>query len=451
VKSRGSPAGETGPKEAQVRITIPRWVQLVLIPVAIFVALYFGRAASHAVFVFLISTIVALLLNPVVLAMGRIKCPRWLAVPVVYLVFLGVVVAIIVLLAPPLVRQFQRLFNSIPGWLDSLNRLLADLENWFAGHNITVSLQINTSDIVNWLQTHSAQSVGTIVTVGRSVVTALINLFLTVVISFYMLIDGKRIFRFLCRFAPGETAVKESYVRGLQSAFSRWVRGQALLGATVGLACGLAVWILSWQMVNVWPEGGQYALLFGFWAGITEVIPYVGPYLGAIPPVIAAAFHSPFAALMIIIIYFVIQQLEGHVLAPNIVGSSVGVHPLVVIFGLLAGAQIGGILGMIAALPLLAMLRHTLTFYEFKMSRAPWAGDDGIVLIPARSTAPPPRMVKPPGGAAGPAEEPGHSDRLGHIDHPGHTDHLGGTRARGDSRETQPPEEQDTDGRPTGG
>jgi predicted PurR-regulated permease PerM len=89
----------------------------------------------------------------------------------------------------------------------------------------------------------------------------------------------------------------------------------------------------------------------------------------------------------------VIQQLEGHILAPNIVGSSVGVHPLIVIFALLAGAEIGGILGILASLPLLALLRHTLTFYDFRLSKAPWAGDDGIALIPARSGAPPPRRV----------------------------------------------------------
>jgi len=407
LNPRASLAEETGEKEAQVRITIPRWVQLVLIPVAIFLALYFSRAASHAVFVFLISTIVALFLNPVVLALGHIKCPRWLAVPVVYLVFVGAVVLIFVLLGPPLIRQFQRLFEAVPAWLDALNRQLAHLEHWLSTHNIKASLQINTSDIVNWIQAHTAQSVGTLFTVGRSVATALINLFLTVVVSFYMLIDGKRIFRFLCRLAPGESQVKETYVRGLQGAFSRWVRGQALLGAAVGLACGLGVWILSWKVVNVWPEGGQYALLFGFWAGITEVIPYVGPYLGAVPPVIAAFFHSPTAALVVIIVYFVIQQLEAHVLAPNIVGGSVGVHPLVVIFALLAGAQIGGLLGMIAALPLLAMLKHTLTFYEFKMSRAPWAGDDGIALIPAKSGLPPPRRVKPPGGSEAPGEDLG--------------------------------------------
>jgi len=271
-----------------VRITIPRWAQAVLIPVAIFLGIYFVKIASHAMFVFLMSTVVALLLNAIVLGMKRLKVPRWLAVPFVYLAFAAVIVVLFIFLGPPLVRQFQRLFEAIPGWLDDINRLLGDLQNWLATHNIKVNLHLNTTDIVNWLQSHGSRSVGTLFSVGLSVAGMIINIFLTVVVSFYMLIDGKRIFRFLCRLAPGTPEVKEAYVRGLQSAFSRFVRGQALLAATVGLACGLAVWVLSWDMVGVWPEGGQYALLFGFWAGVTEVIPYVGPYIGAVPPVIAA-------------------------------------------------------------------------------------------------------------------------------------------------------------------
>ncbi|MCE5253646.1 MAG: AI-2E family transporter [Actinomycetia bacterium] len=382
-----------------MRVTIPRWVQLILIPVAIFLALYFSKAASHAVWVFLVSTIIALLLNPLVLGMRRIKFPRWLGVPIVYLAFVAVVVVLVIFLGPLLVDQFQRLFNAVPGWLEALSDLLGDLEVWLASRGVDISLQFDAADIIDWLETHGTESLGTLVTVGWSVVGAIVNLILTVIVSFYMLIDGNRIFRFLCRLAPGEPGVKAAYVRGLQTAFSKFVRGQALLGATIGLVCGLAIWILSWELVGVWPEGGQYALLFGFWAGLTECIPYVGPWIGAVPPVIAAFFHSPLTALIVIIIYFVVQQLESHILAPNIVGSSVGVHPLIVIFALLAGAQIGGILGMLASLPLLAMLKHTLTFYEFKMSKAPWAGDDGIAIIPARSGAPPPRRVKPPGAS----------------------------------------------------
>jgi hypothetical protein len=120
--------------------------------------------------------------------------------------------------------------------------------------------------------------------------------------------------------------------------------------------------------------------------------------------VIAAAFFSPWAGLAVAIAYLVIQQLEGHVLAPNIVGNSVGVHPLLVIFALLAGAQIGGILGMIAALPILAMLKHTFTFYDFKFSRAPWVGDDGVVLSQATVTgsAAPEAIARPVSPGMGP-------------------------------------------------
>jgi predicted PurR-regulated permease PerM len=373
-----------------VRISIPRWAQFILIPIAVVLALYFGRAASHAIFVFLMSSIVALLLNPLVLASKRIKCPRWLAVPLVYIVFIGAVVLIFVYLGPPLVDQLQKLFNAVPGWLDSLNKQLVNLEGWLARHDVHANLQINTGDIVGWLEMNGAQSLGTIISVGKNVVGAVVNLFLTLVISFYMLIDGKRIYRFIRRLVPGDQQAKEGYVNGLQKAFSRYVRGQFFLGLVVGVCSWLVIWILSWNSVGVWPEGGQWALLFGVWAGVTEVIPYVGPFLGGAPPVIAAFFHSPWAALVVLIAYVVIQQLEGHVLAPNIVGNSVGVHPLLVIFALLVGAQVGGVLGMIAALPILAMLKHTFTFYEFRFSRASWVGDDGVMIVSATAADIPP-------------------------------------------------------------
>ena len=124
--------------------------------------------------------------------------------PVVYLAFVAVVVVFFIFLGPPLVRQFQRLFEAIPGWLNDFNELLADLQAWLATHNIKVNLQLNTTDIVNWLQTNGSRSVGTLFSVGVSVAGVVVNIFLTIVVSFYMLIDGKRIFRFVCRLAPGD-------------------------------------------------------------------------------------------------------------------------------------------------------------------------------------------------------------------------------------------------------
>jgi predicted PurR-regulated permease PerM len=379
----------------RVRITIPRWVQMFLIPLAILLAFLFSRTISHAIMVFLVSTMVALLFNAVVIAMVRIKIPRWVAVPIVYVVAIAIVVIVLVFFGPALIRSIQTIFSKIPDWLNSINKVGADIQNYLARHGINVKLQLNTTNIVDYLKTHGLTYLQTIFSVGVSVVGVIVNVILTVIISFYMLIDGRRVFRSLVRIAPGDDFVADLYVRGLQTAFSRYVRGQALLGAAVGVAVGLVVWIFSWSFVGIWPEGGAYAILFGVWAGLTEVIPYIGPWLGGFPPVVAAFFHSPWAALWLIVAIFLIQQLESHVLAPNIVGTSVGVHPLIVIFVLLCGAQIGGIMGMLVSLPLLAMLRHTLQFYNFRFSKASWAGDDGITLIPARTGPAPPKAVPP--------------------------------------------------------
>jgi hypothetical protein len=195
-----------------------------------------------------------------------------------------------------------------------------------------------------------------------------------------MLLDGARIHRYLRRVLPGDDETAEAYLEGLQLSFTRYVKGQLLLATSVGLAAGFGIWALGWDVIGIWPEGSRYALLFGFWAGITEVIPFVGPFLGAAPPVLLALFNSPSTALWVALVYFVVQQVENHILVPNIIGSSVGVHPLVVIFALLAGAQVGGILGMLAVLPVLAMLKHTLDFYQLRLSRASWVGEDGLAL-----------------------------------------------------------------------
>ncbi len=189
-----------------MRITIPRWAQFVLIPVAIFLVLYFCQLASHAIFVFLIVGHRGLAAESRGAGMGRIKVRAGLAVPVVYLAFVAVIVLFFIFLGPPLIRQFQRLFDAIPDWLDRSQRAAGRPAAWLAGNNVQVNLQLNTTDIVDWLQSNGAPSVGTLFSVGVSVVGMVVNLFLTVVVSFYMLIDGKRIFRFLCRLAPGDAA-----------------------------------------------------------------------------------------------------------------------------------------------------------------------------------------------------------------------------------------------------
>lgn len=391
------PTGGRSSKPArEIPISVPRWAQAVLIPLGVVLVFYVGRSVTHALFVFLMAALVALLLNPLVAGMNRLKMPRALGVILVYLSFLAVLVVGFIVAVPPLAGQLRRLVDNMPQIEEALNRVLMDLQQWLASLNIVVDIPGEVNGVIASLQQGWTSLAGAFFNFSLGVVGGLVTFVVIIFTSFYMLIDGRRIHRFLVRLVPAERGAAERYLRGLQTSFSRFVRGQAVLGLAVGMASGLGVWILGWQAVNVWPEGSQYALLFGVWAGITEVVPYIGPWVGAIPPVVLAFFHSPGAALWVALVYLVVQQLEGHILVPNIMGSSVGVHPLLVIFSVLAGAQVGGILGMLAVLPLLAMVRWTFDFFQLKLSRAPWVLDDGVTLV---GSAPPPE------GGVGPAAD----------------------------------------------
>ncbi len=379
-----------GPK-SEVLIVIPRWAQAVLLPVAVFLALVFGRAMSHALFALLMAVLLALLLNPIVRSLRRLRMPRVVAVPLVYLTFVALLVVLLVVGVPVLVSQIQGLFNRVPEWGKGLEAAVGDLQRYLDRTGIPVDVEAGLGQAVTWLETHSVQSVGTVFNVGLGLAGGLATLLVVVISSFYMLIDGTRIHRFLMRVLPGDDAVMDRYLNGLQASFTRYVKGQAIVGLSMGLFAGLGVWLLG--AIGVWPEGQQYALLFGVWAGLMELVPYVGPWLGGAPPTILALFSSPATALWVLVLFVVLQQIEGHVLVPSIMGSTVGVHPLVVIFSLLAAFQVAGILGMLAVLPVVSMIKHTLDFFDFRLSRASWAADD-------RPGPDPPAAIGPPEGAA---------------------------------------------------
>jgi predicted PurR-regulated permease PerM len=413
-----------GRSQEQLHIIVPRWAQFLLIPLVVIVVLFLIPRISHAVFVFVMAMLLALLLNPIVESLRRVFLPRIVAVPLVYLTFAALVVVLALLGVPPVIDQARRLLELTPQWLAELDDWLADLQEQLAGVGMNVDLQSSLDRATGWLESQSLSSAGTLFTYTIDVVASIATFVLVIIISFYMLMDGRRIHRYLRRVAPGDEATAGAYLKGMQASFTRYIKGQLLLGTSVGLAAGLGIWALGWDAIGIWPEGSQYALLFGVWAGVTEVIPYIGPWLGAAPPVFLALFHSPAAALWVAGVYFAVQQLENHILVPNIMGSSVGVHPLVVIFSLLAGAQVAGVIGMLAVLPLLAMLRHTLDFYDLRLSRAAWIADDGIALPapPGAETAgssrarpaPAPPEAQPlmqPGTPTGSAEDDAASDR----------------------------------------
>jgi len=165
----------------------------------------------------------------------------------------------------------------------------------------------------------------------------------------------------------------------MEQAVASYVKGQFLLSLIIGLSVGVGLWILG--EVGLMPNGQKYAAAFGAWAAFTELIPYIGPWLGAIPPVLYALVQHPLSALWVALLFLGIQQLEGHVVVPKVMGRSLRLHPLLVIFGLLAGGEIYGFPGILVALPLLAAGKAAWEFFSERITFESWSESSPLVDI----------------------------------------------------------------------
>jgi predicted PurR-regulated permease PerM len=203
-----------------------------------------------------------------------------------------------------------------------------------------------------------------------------------------MLLDAPRLSRAVDRILPprpDEPGLGLQVQRGLAS----YVRGQATVSFLIGASAGLAIWFLD--LIGAWPGAGQYALFFGAWAMVTEIIPYIGPILGAVPPVVLALLHDPLTALWVALAFLLIHQLEGHVIVPRVMGNALGAHPLAIIFVVLAGTELYGIAGVLLALPLLAMGREVWVYVRDRIELERWPAQ-AAGLVGAG-------LLFPPGGA----------------------------------------------------
>jgi predicted PurR-regulated permease PerM len=170
----------------------------------------------------------------------------------------------------------------------------------------------------------------------------------------------------------------------MELAVASYVKGQLLLSLILGTTAGLGIWILG--MIGAMPNGQRYAVAFGAWTGFAELIPYVGPWLAAAPAVVYALVQHPLSALWVALLFLGIQQLEGHVVVPKVMGHTLRLHPLLVIFGLLAGGEIYGFAGILVALPLLAAGRAVWEFFSERLELADWQeADDEPVAQTIRS------------------------------------------------------------------
>jgi predicted PurR-regulated permease PerM len=405
------------------RVPVPRWVQLVLLPLAIVGTYLVLRAAGGVLLLFVIGGLVALLLNPFVTLLRRARFPRGLAVLVVMLALVAAITGVGLLLANPVSDQVSAFQRNVPSIVDDANQSLADFQSWLDRNGIDVQVKKEGQTALQTLGDQVSTGSGKLLGFTRDAITTLVEaslaLILVIVISVYMLLYGERIGAGVRSLIPwGASSPEDDYPTRIQSAVFGYVRGQVLFSLVMGTSAGVMLWILG--SLGVFPDGRTYALFFGAFYGFAELIPYVGPAIGAFPPVVIAAFSGePVDAVWLIIAFTALQQLEGHVVAPTVFSQALRINPLLVIFALLLGGQLYGFIGAFIALPIAAILRESVVYFRRHLTIEGWdlraaqpasaSPAPAAPPLPARTVAPAPPPCpecgaqRPPGATTCPA------------------------------------------------
>jgi putative heme transporter len=372
------------------KMVVPRWIQLVGLPLLLVGLWVVAGAVRHVVFLFLVSALIALLLNPLVRGLGRVWIPRGFAVAIVYLTFAAVVALVGIALATVVVNQTKSASDRVDTYFTvdrgqpprtDAERDVDRLQSWLDTHGLErVQIRKQGHDFLDNIgskdvQKYTTKAIDWAEGAGLAVVELLFSTVLIIVISVYMLLDMPKLARSVDKRFPPRPGTQPLLPR-IETALVSYVKGQALLSAIIGTSAGLGLWLLG--LLGWLPGGDKYAFLFGLWVAFTELIPYLGPWLGALPPVIYALAVHPISAIWVVALFLFIHQVEGHIVVPNVMGSALRLHPLLVIFGLLAGGEIYGLPGVFVALPLLAAGRAIWEFFSERVELEPWEPGEEI-------------------------------------------------------------------------
>lgn len=299
----------------------------------------------------LIAGILYFIFNPIVRLLEK-KLPRTLSILLIYLVFVAFIGFVLSAVGPVFTKQVTDLFNSIPSYVKQIQIFIKQMSNsqWFTWimNQDFVSVAKIESSIGEYLTSLPENITGSL----SSVFGVVTNIALTAVtvpfILFYMLKDGHRFPNLAVKILPDKYKNEGLKIfKDLYETLAAYIQGQLIVCMFVGTACFIGFWI----------AGVKYALILGLIIAVTNIIPYVGPFLGATPAVIIAFLDSPTKAFIALIIVVAVQQTDGNLLSPLIIGRRLNTHPLTIILLLIGAGSFGGILGMILAVPAYALLK----------------------------------------------------------------------------------------------
>jgi predicted PurR-regulated permease PerM len=349
-----------------------RGMGLALGALVIYGLVQLGIGARNVLLLLFVSILFASALEPMVgwlrqrLPIGRVG-----TILVVYLTFFVIMLGLAFIVLPAAINQGQRILAALPATIDQVRE--------WASHLRPVALSRSITALVDSVGETFAPAPppgpDEVVKVGTAVAEGAVFLFTMLAVVFFWLVEHARLQRYTLAFLPAtRRAGSRRAWNEIETRLGLWVRGQLILMGAIGVATGVTYTLL----------GIPGALLLGLIAALTEAIPIVGPLLGAIPAVLVAATVSPQLALVVGGIYLVFQLIESNVLVPMVMRSTIGISPLLVLFSLLVGAAVGGLIGAFLAVPLAASVEIVLSHLQARDT--PVAQDPAAVESPDEET-----------------------------------------------------------------
>lgn len=318
-----------------------------------------------------LAMVVVYLLNPVVTWLELQRVPRPLAVALVFATWLSLFVVLLSWLIPLLVDQISGFVDQGPAYVETI---VERLNSFAEARGFDWRISLESQDVTDFFAENRDQIVSFLGGLGSfagQVLHIVATLVIGLILSVYILSDlpGMRR-RMQNRLPMRYRSDAKSLGDQIGSSLGAFFRGQLAVATFVGVASTL---------VLMWPVRLPFALLVGVVAGIFNLVPLVGPFLAMIPAVVIGSLSDrPISALWAVVALAAVQQIDNHVISPNVVGRSVQLHPITVMLGLLVGGTIAGILGMLVTIPIIAVSKIIMVWF--------WQRQQHMFAVPSEST-----------------------------------------------------------------
>ena len=330
-------------------------IQFLFEPIGTFISTLFAPI--------LIAGFLFYLLNPLVNLLMKIKVKnhqvsRTFAVAIVFLLLIAIIVSALSFLIPNILNQVEQLIQNMPEYIKSFQRFLTkvlqqkNLPPWIVDLTKDVDINAYTKEIEESLSGFAKNFMMSITSSIGSIIGMVTSVTVTIVtvpfMLFYMLKDGHKLVPTVTGIFSEKQANRiGELLEKMSETISKYISGQAIECLFVGTCTAIGYGIV----------GVPFALLIGIFAGITNMIPYIGPYIGLLPALILALSNSVRQTILVIIVCVVVQQIDGNLIYPNVIGKSLDIHPLTIIIILLVAGNLAGLLGMLLAVPVYAVIK----------------------------------------------------------------------------------------------